>query len=50
MDAAADCKTIRGDIEESDSGSLTKGVGFIGGASDDSWGGLKTTEVAGSPA
>lgn len=34
-----DYKGIHGEIKELDSGTLTKGVGFIGWASDDSWGG-----------
>lgn len=33
-----DYKIIHGKIKELDSGSFTKGVGFIGQASDNSWG------------
>lgn len=39
-------KRIYGEIKELDSVSRTKGVGFIGQASDNSWGGLRMTEVA----
>lgn len=35
-DAARDYRRIHGEIKELDSGPLTKGMGFIGRASDDS--------------
>lgn len=42
MDVAVDYKRIYGETKELGSGSCTKGVGFIGWASDPSWGTFKS--------